>query len=176
MAIIGRGSIASVIDDRDGFIFFACGESNRFEFTQDRADKELLRFCRYLFTDKMLVYFSGLNIYYKDAIKRNDYTEHKLRMEAFVKKQDSYCIIRLGSITWGDNPNTLLNALKRQIELNPDYEGESVYRYLNTKEEIKHWCNMIPEIGKHEMNITGRLVWVPDLVKELKSLKEEITR
>lgn len=166
--IIGTGNIAKIIDDRDGFIFFACGESNRFEFNEDRGAKELYRFAKLVHKKAMLVYFSGLNIYYKDAIKRNDYTEHKLRMEAFVKKQDNYCIIRLGSITWGDNQNTLLNALKRQIELNPDYEGEPVYRYLNTKEEIIHWCNMIPETGKHEMNITGRMVFVPDLVKELK--------
>jgi hypothetical protein len=171
MAIVGSGSIASVIEDREGFTFFACGESNRFEFSQQRAGNEMLRFCRFIHEPTMLVYFSGLNIYYKDSVKRNDYTQHKLNMEAFVKKQDNYCIIRLGSIMWGDNPNTLLNALKSKIKDNPEYLGEPVYRYLNSKEEVAHWCNMIPEKGKHEMNITGRLVFVPDLVKEIKEGK-----
>lgn len=171
--IIGRGNIAKIIDDREGFIFFACGESNRMQFNEDRGAKELYRLVKFIHMNKMLVYFSGLNIYYKDALKRSEYTEHKLRMEAFVKKQENYCIVRLGSITWGDNPNTLVNVLREKTSDNPNYIGEPVFRYLNTKEEIKHWCNMIPEKGKHEMNITGRMVFVPDLINEIKQGKYE---
>jgi hypothetical protein len=150
--ILGRGNIASIIEDRKGFIFFACGESNRNELTH-----------------RMFVYFSGLNIYYQDKIKRNDYTEHKLHVEDCIKASiENYCIIRLGSITWGDNPNTLLNVLKRKVKEDENYIGEPVYRYLNSKEEVRHWCNMVPEKGKHEMNITGRMVFVPDLINEIK--------
>jgi hypothetical protein len=170
--ILGRGNIASIIEDRKGFIFFACGESNRNELTHNRKITEINKLLNIYFSnhpDRMFVYFSGLNIYYQDKIKRNDYTEHKLHVEDCIKASiENYCIIRLGSITWGDNPNTLLNVLKRKVKEDENYIGEPVYRYLNSKEEVRHWCNMVPEKGKHEMNITGRMVFVPDLINEIK--------
>lgn len=168
--IIGRGAIASIIQDREGFIFFAAGESNRFPFTEERGRAEE-REIQDIFINSpksMFVYFSGLNIYYPDG-GRSEYTKHKLRMEALVKGIfPDYCIIRLGSITWGDNPNTLINYIKNKIKETGDCEAKEVYRYLHTKEELQHWFGMIPTSGKHEMNVTGKMVWMPDLVKTLK--------
>lgn len=169
--ILGRGSIASVIPDREGFIFFANGESNRRPLTEELKREEFNRICSYVreSQNSMFVYISGLNIYYKEGDGRSEYTEHKLEMEQHVKNLfPSYCIIRLGSIIWGDNPNTLVNALKTKVANEPNYIGSPVYRYLHTKEELTHWFGMIPRYGKHEMNITGKLTWVPDLVEQIK--------
>lgn len=166
--ILGRGTIASVIQDREGFLFFACGESNRFPLTEERkiAEAKKILACD---RSKMFVYISGLHIYYPDG-GRSEYNSHKLNMESLVKSNfDNYCILRLGSVTWGDNPNTLLNNIKNQIDTTGDCEAKNVYRYLHTKEELSHWFGMIPKNGKHEMNITGQMVWMPDLVKRIKN-------
>lgn len=166
--IIGRGNIASIIPDREGFIFFACGESNRYDLTHERAEKELKRLLK-CDRDKMLVYFSGLNLYYPDVQGRTDYLKHKMWMEAIVRYGfPNYCIMRLGTITWGDNPNSLINYIRRELKEKGECSVRPGYRYINTKEEIQHWINLIPTRGKHEMNITGRMLWVPDLVEMIK--------
>jgi len=116
----------------------------------------------------MFVYISGLNIYYPDG-GRSEYTQHKIDMEYIVKKWfTNYCIFRLGSVTWGDNPNTLLNSIRKQIELTGTCEAKPVYRYLHSKEELTHWFGLIPSSGKHEMNVTGQMVWMPDLIETIK--------
>jgi hypothetical protein len=169
--IIGRGSIASVIPDREGFIFFANGISNRTPLTDEAMNKERQQIMDFIpiSQGKMFVYVSGLNIYYKEGDGRSDYTQHKLNMEDIVKCYfKDYCIFRLGSITWGDNPNTILNYMKREIIKNGTCEAKNVYRYFHTKEELAHWFGMIPTTGKHEMNVTGRTIWVPDLVEMIK--------
>lgn len=167
--ILGRGTIASIIPDREGFLFFACGESNRFPLTLDRKLDERLRIIDCSIKNPgMFVYFSGLNIYYQGD-KREDYTIHKIEMESLVKEHfENYCIFRLGSVTWGDNPNTLVNSIKKQLN-EGNCNPRPVYRYLHTKEELIHWINLIPEKGKHEMNVTGKMVWVPDLVEMIKN-------
>lgn len=169
--ILGTGTIAKIIPDREGFTFFACGESNRFELTDYRKKVERERILAHVDHETMFVYISGLHIYYPDG-GRSAYNEHKLNMEQLVKNNFiNYCIFRLGSVTWGDNPNTLINYIKNQIKLTGDCEAKPVYRYLHTKEELTHWFGMIPTKGKHEMNVTGRIVWVPDLVEQIKKGK-----
>jgi hypothetical protein len=166
--ILGRGTIANIIDDRDDFVFFACGESNRFELTTERAERERMRIleCE---RDKMFVYFSGLNIYYHESQRRGSYTEHKVQMENLVKQTfENYCIFRIGSVTWGNNPNTILNFIKKRIAETGDCDVQNVYRYFHTKKELKHWIANIPKTGKHEMNVTGKMVWIPSLVEKLK--------
>lgn len=162
--VIGRGTISQVIKDRDGFIFYANGCSNRTPLTNEQKAKEFEEVSSYRRTKDMFVYVSGLNIYYSDS----EYTKHKLGMEEFVKNHFSnYCIFRLGSVTWGDNPNTLVNFIKN----NPNAEAQQAYRYLHTKEELAHWFSMIPKQGKHEMNVTGKMVWMPDVIEEIKQGK-----
>ena len=74
--------------------------------------------------------------------------------------------MRIGNITWGDNPNTLVNFLKRDQS-----KVECTYRYLVDKDEFQHWVTMIPKSGQHEMNITGKLTWIPDLINEINERK-----
>lgn len=166
--VLGRGTIAGIIPDRENFIFFACGESNRTELTYAKRRSEAEKILSWQGTDKMFVYFSGLNIYYPDG-GRGEYTQHKLDMECIVRSTfQNYCIFRLGSVTWGDNPNTIINFIKNELKQKGTCEAKPVYRYLHTKHELNHWLTMIPEKGKHEMNVTGQLTWVPDLVEMIK--------
>jgi hypothetical protein len=166
--ILGRGVIASIIEDREGFIFFACGESNRFELTDERRKIEADRILS-CDRSKMFVYFSGLNIYYPEAERRGAYTEHKIEMERLVKENfNDYCIFRIGSVLFGDNPNTIYNHIRNKILGTGSCEVKPVYRYFNTKDEIVHWLGRIPSKGKHEMNVTGKLTWMPDFVEQLK--------
>lgn len=154
--ICGRGDIGKAIEDREGFLFYANGISNRYTITglaKDKEEEEILTHARTL---KMFVYISTLSIYYSESM----YTAHKVMMERIIKQNfRNYCILRIGNITWGDNPNTLLNYLKA----NPDAKREDVTRYLIDKDELNHWIGLIPRTGQHEFNITGKRVNVKTL-------------
>src|SRR3990167_4350739 len=110
--IIGNGDIASVLPDRKDLLYFAAGVSNSSETrgSEYEREKNLL-----LEQDKTkhIVYFSTLAVFYS----KTRYTEHKQYMEYLIKDNfKHWTIIRLGNITWGKNPNTLINYLKSHPE------------------------------------------------------------
>lgn len=159
--IIGRGDIAKEIPDREGFIFYANGSSNRLPLTKGNRSLEFNEVYQQHNTSDMFVYFSTLSIYYPG--ERSEYTEHKIMMEKTIQSFfTNYCIMRIGNIDWGDNPNTLINRLKRDSS-----KVQETYRYILNREEFRHWCGMIPKTGQHIMNVTGKLTWVPDLVNQI---------
>ena len=165
MSIVGRGTIASAINDREGFTFFCAGLSNREPISDRQKQNELNRIWRMNETKRMFVYISSLSVYYADS----EYANHKRNMEKLVTRTfDNYCILRIGNVTFEDtNPNTLINYLKNAINKNEPFEVQDTYRYLVGKEELNHWVGLIPEHGKHEMNITGRMMKVEQIVKEI---------
>ena len=154
--VIGNGDIASVLKevDRDDFTFFASGVSDSSTCESKEFDREidlLLKQDR----NKRLIYFSTLSIYYKT----NCYTDHKKYMEFVIGKEfKRNCIVRLGNITWGSNPNTIINYFKNH----PEAEVQDGYRYLIDKEEFIHWIKMIPPFNT-EMNITGKLTSIKEI-------------
>lgn len=149
--IIGNGDIASVLTDREDFTFFACGVSDSSERSEKEFNREIFKLLEQD-PNKRLVYFSSLSIYYKDT----PYTRHKRKIENIIKAGfEKYCIIRIGNITWGKNPNTILNHFKN----NPNAEIQEGYRYLIEKEEFLHWINLIPNFNT-EMNLTGTLTTI----------------
>ena len=155
--IIGNGDIASVLPNKRGLLFFASGVSNSRE-TRESEYKREENLLKEQSSYKHLVYFSSLSIFYAN----NRYTKHKLNMEGYVKAWfNKYTIIRLGNITWGKNPHTLINYLRAH----PKAKIENVYRYIIDKEEFLHWINLIPDWDV-EMNLTGRMMKVKDIVKE----------
>lgn len=169
--VIGRGDIASVLPDREGFTFFASGFANRTPFNQEEKNKEVRKVMAHFNkmaneeTGGMFVYISSLSIYYA----HNEYTRHKHFMESVVAYHFPHCcILRIGNIIWGSNPNTLINSLTHKIKNNLPYETQDAYRYLIDEEELVHWCNLIPKTGKHEMNVTGRRMKVSEIVEEIK--------
>lgn len=151
--IFGSGSIASALTVKEGFTLFACGVSNSLCTDQKEFDRErsTLRKAHNFNRENRMVYFSTLSIYEKDS----PYTRHKLYQEEWIRyKCKKYCIVRVGNITWGDNPNTIINTFKRQIEKGEASRIDEGFKYLCTKDEFQYWINLIPDFNT-EMNITG---------------------
>jgi len=163
MSIIGKGDIASVLKDRKGFTFFASGVSNSSETKESEFNKEIDLLAKQDFSSH-LIYFSSLCVFYLDT----PYARHKMEMEMEVKSSfDRYTIMRLGNITWGNNPNTIINFLKNKIKNNEPYKIQDTQRYIIGKEEFLHWINLIPE-WSCEMNITGELLTINEIIRRIK--------
>jgi hypothetical protein len=159
--IVGHGDIASVLKDRDDIIYFASGVSNSNETRWSEFKRE---FDLVMLQSGHLVYFSSLCVFYSDTL----YAEHKRKMEKIIKRTfENYTIVRLGNITWGDNPNTIINFLRNKIKNNEPFEVQNTQRYVIGKEEFLHWVDLIPE-WSCEMNITGQLLTITEIVRRIK--------
>jgi UDP-2-acetamido-2,6-beta-L-arabino-hexul-4-ose reductase len=149
--IIGRGNIASVIEDRDNVTFFAAGvsDSGCTDKTQFSREVDLL-----FRQDRKthLVYFSSLSIYHT----KNAYNTHKKYMEDLVREYfNSSTIFRIEVIAWGKNPTTIHNVFRRKLEAGEPVTIQDTYRYVLQKEEFQRWLKLIPVGEKHEMNVLG---------------------
>lgn len=153
--IIGNGDIASALTDRPDRLYFASGVSN----SQCTDEKEYKRERDLLLDqrrDLRIVYFSSLSIFYSNS----RYAQHKLDMEAMVKENfPEWNIVRLGNISWGTNPNTLINYLKDH----PKAEIQNVYRYICDLDEFQYWVGMIPG-WNCEINVPGKRLKVKEIV------------
>lgn len=170
--IVGHGDIASVLTDREDRVYFASGVSNSQETRESEYQREIDLFLTLLQGPsisplhpprrKHVVYFSSLCIFYSDS----RYAQHKKKMEKLVRDLFKfYTIIRMGNITWGTNPFTLINFIKNKIRSRELFEIQDVYRYVVDKDEFLYWIDMIPE-WSCEINIVGRRMKVKDIVKE----------
>lgn len=162
MTIVGNGDIARAIPahlDRADWCWFASGVSFSGETRREAFDREW-----HLLTKQPhrlhLVYFSTLSIFYADS----PYTRHKLGMETVVRERFmDHTIVRLGNITWGDNPRTLINTLQRRAFQGLPLDIQPVYRYVCDRDEFQHWLGMIPD-WPCEMNIPGQRLTVQQIV------------
>jgi hypothetical protein len=172
--IIGHGDIAGVLPQRDDVTFFAAGVSNSRETNPANFRRELDLLLQQP-RDRLLVYFSTLSIFYADS----PYIRHKKNMEHAVKEHfPGYAIVRLGNITWGANPHTLLNFFAHCIRNNQPFEIRDEYRHLLTKADFLFWLDKIPVPGQTEMSITGKRMLVRDIAARLRdgSLLEYLER
>lgn len=160
--IVGKGDIASILNDREGAIFFASGvskstETNESEFWReiellDKQDKS-----------KCIFYFSSIAI--DDITKNNDYLAHKRKMELFIKSNfENYNIIRIGNITWGNNPNTFINYIKNKIKKGEPVEIKDEFKYLIDKEQLILLTDNLPLIGQNTISVFGRMAKVKELI------------
>lgn len=166
MAIIGKGSLAKLLNDRDGFVFFASGLSNSqmqwdIQKTKEEGTRLGEEFGRSSARGEMFVYFSSISIFTHDT----PYTKHKLWIESVLKiiaKTGNwpYTIIRLGNIWECTNPNTFINAYKA----NP-YEPRDEYKYMISKEQLNFITDNLPATGQHEISIFGDLLKVSECLK-----------
>jgi len=165
--IIGDGDVAKALSelivDKD-FLFFASGVSNSKELRESeyQREKDLL-----LSQDenKHIVYFSSLSIFY--ATER--YQQHKIEMERIIKNTFyRYTIIRIGNISWGSNPNTIINFFKNKIKNNEPFEIQDTFRHIIDKKEFLYWISMIPS-WSCEMNCPGRMLTVKQIVKNIRT-------
>lgn len=161
MTIIGHGDIASVLVDRPELLFFASGVSNSSETREGEYAREagLL-----LGQDPAahVVYFSSLSVFYAQG----RYQRHKRQMEQYVKGHfRRWCIVRLGTVTWGDNPHLLINHLRAQQAAGLRLDIQDTWRWVIGKSEFLDWMNMIPD-WSCEMNITGTMMSISQIVDE----------
>ena len=162
--IVGNGDIAKALIDRPDRLYFASGVSNSQETRESeyQREKDLL-----LKQDKHqhIVYFGSLCIFYSDT----RYAKHKREMEELVKKTfPHYTIMRMGNITWGDNPHTLINFLRGKVARGEPFKIRDVTRYIIEKPEFLHWINLIPK-WNCEMNVTGRRMAELEIFREFVS-------
>lgn len=160
--ILGKGDIASVLTDREDRLYFACGVSNSRETRESEYQREIDLL---MSQDKKrhLVYFGSLSIFYTDT----RYAQHKRRMENLIKGNfRRYTIVRIGNITWGSNPNTIINFFRNELKAGRELVIKDAYRYVVDKEEFLYWINMIPD-WNCEMNVTGRRMSIKQIVEEL---------
>lgn len=151
--IIGNGDIASILPESD-LLFFASGVSN----SQETRDKPYVRELNLLLKQsvkKHIVYFSSMSVFYSDS----KYAQHKRNMEMVVKLYfPKYTIVRLGNITWGKNPHTLLNYLRDH----PEAEIRDEVRYVIDQEEFLYWIGLIPD-WSCEMNLPGKIMTIQEI-------------
>lgn len=168
--IIGKGSIAKLLNDREGFLFFASGvsdssigcETNRNEATQ-REGKMLFNWLASANTEKlMLVYFSTISKFHNETF----YILHKRKMEVMIRELgENYTILNLGNVWECTNPNTFINAYKRQ-----PYEPRDEWKYMISKKQLNFITDNLPRTGQHEISVFGEMLKAAQCVKNTEYL------
>jgi hypothetical protein len=165
--IIGKGSVASVLEDRDDLVFFASGVSNS-SCTDEKEYEREFNLLKIVPTDKHVVYFSNLGIYYK----QDRYTQHKCDVEEYIRNNyKSYTIVRIEVCEWVKTPNTILNVFKRQLAEGIEPKIQDTTRYVLSLDEFLYWVKMIQSGVRNEMNILGRKLTIAQIVEEIKQNK-----
>ena len=162
--IIGRGDIASVLNDREDVTFFVSGVSN----SNETRDSEFMREMELLDKQdrtKCLFYFSSISVDDTEKVGSNKYLQHKLRMEMFIKSNfENYNIIRIGNITWGNNPNTFINYIKNKKSKGEVVEIKDEYKYIINKEQLVMLTSNLPLVGQTTLCVFSRMAKVAELV------------
>lgn len=165
--VIGNGSIAQVLPDREDVIFFASGVSNSSCIDEKEYEREF-NLLRTVPLDSHIVYFSGLGIYYKN----DRYTQHKREIENYIRDSfNTYTIVRIEVCEWVKTPNTILNFFKTQLKNGIEPQIQDTTRYVLSLEEFLYWINRIQSGVKNEMNILGRKLTIKQIVEEIKQNK-----
>lgn len=160
--IVGHGDIAQVLQDVDkDVLFFASGVSNSLETRESeyQREKDLLSVQD---DSRRIVYFGSLSIFYDDT----RYAQHKREMEQLVREHfPQHCIFRIGNITWGENPHTLINTLRTRVDNQEPILIRDVDRYVVELDEFLHWIDLIPEDFNCDINVPGNRLKVREIVK-----------
>lgn len=165
--IIGNGSIAKLLNDREGFVFFASGESNSSALSMAGRIREHGLLGEWLGKSgnrSMFVYFSTISVFTNDSF----YVKHKRNVEETIKEccapyDWNYTIIRLGNVWECTNPNTFINAYNRE-----PYEPRDEYKFMISKEQLNFITDNLPRTGKHEISIFGEMLKVKDCLERAK--------
>jgi hypothetical protein len=160
--IIGRGDIASILNDREGAIFFASGVSKSTEIKESEFKREIELLDKQDKT-KCLFYFSTIAL--DDLSKNSEYHNHKRKMESLIKSNfKNYNIIRIGNITWGSNPNTFINYIKNKKSKGEPVEIKDEYKYVIDKEQLLLLTDNLPLTGQNTICVFGKMAKVAELI------------
>ena len=161
--IVGKGDISSILNDREGAIFFASGVSKSTETNESEFWREIELLDKQDRT-KCLFYFSSITLDDMSKIG-NQYLTHKRRMELLVKSNfENYNIIRIGNITWGNNPNTFINYIRNKIKNGEPVEIKDEFKYLIDKEQLLLLTDNLPLVGQNTISVFGRMAKVNELI------------
>jgi hypothetical protein len=162
--IVGRGDIASILNDREGVIFFASGVSNSLEKRESEYEREYKLLSEQDKT-KCIFYISSITIDNKEKFETSRYLQHKKQMEDYIKSNfKNYNIIRIGNITWGNNPNTFLNYIKNKIKNNESFFISDEYKFMINKEQLLLLTDNLPLNSQNQISVFGQMVKVKDLI------------
>jgi hypothetical protein len=162
--IIGKGDIASIINDRKEALFFTSGVSN----SNETRDSEFLREIELLNKQdksKCIFYFSSISVDDAFKVTTNKYLQHKIKMETLIKTNfQNYNIIRIGNILWGNNPNTFLNYIRNRMKKGEPILIKDEYKFVINKEQILLLTDNLPLVGQNTISIFGKMAKVNELI------------
>jgi hypothetical protein len=162
--IIGNGDIASVLNDREGVIFFVSGVSNSNEIRESEFMREIELLNKQDKT-KCLFYISSISVDDKEKLSSNRYLQHKLQMEELIKLNfKNYNIIRIGNIIWGTNPNTFINYIKNKKSKGEPVQIKDEYKYIIDRDQLVMLTDNLPLNGQNTLCVFGRMAKVSELV------------
>lgn len=165
--IVGNGSIAKVLKDRNDLIFFASGVSDSSCIDEQKYKREF-DLIKTMPIDQHIVYFSNLGIYYKN----DRYTQHKINIEEYIRDNfKSYTIVRIEVCEWVTTPNTILNVFKAQLNQGLEPIIQDTTRYVLSLKEFLYWIDLIRPGVRNEMNILGRKLTIAEIIEEIKQHK-----
>lgn len=167
--VIGKGDIAQQLwrVDKPFVTFFASGVSNSRQEDEKEYEREIALLMKQP-KDQHLVYFSSLCIYYSQS----RYAQHKAQVERLIKDSfQTYTIVRLGNITWGRNPNTIINYFRGQHYKKKEPRIEEGHRFVITESEFCYWMQHLPIGIKNEMNIPGEMVSINEIWRRVQDGK-----
>jgi hypothetical protein len=146
--------------DREDVTFFASGVSNSKETRHEAFRREWNLLAFDVCCSTHLVYFSSLSIYYSNS----DYTAHKQGMESEIQRMfKTFSIFRIGNISWGNNPSTIINYFKAQHAAGRTPELRDEYRHVISKPEFIYWIKKINLNVRDFINIPGEFIHVNEI-------------
>jgi hypothetical protein len=160
--IVGNGSLAKLLKDREGAILFASGVGDSLCADSDEFYREehlLIRIALNNETQKCLFYFSSI----VNDLYLSPYYIHKRRMELVVKNTcENYNIIRVGNIWECTNPNTFRNAIKAKQAKGEPVEIRDEFKYMIHADQLNMVVQGLPLTGKNEISVFGEMLKVKD--------------
>lgn len=160
--IIGNGHIASAIENRKGFLFFASGvsDSSCNDYRQFEREVILLKQI-YIPLSLTIVYFSSINIFDKDT----PYYQHKMEMEARIRAYfKNYWIIRIGNIDWDTKPTIFYNYLREKKRKGEPFEIRDEWKYMLNKDTFRAVIAGLTPTGRNEICIFSEMKKVKDVI------------
>jgi hypothetical protein len=162
--IIGRGDIASILNDREGAIFFVSGVSNSLEKRESEYEREYKLLSEQDKT-KCIFYISSITIDNKEKFEISRYLQHKKQIEDYIKSSfKNYNIIRIGNISWGSNPNTFLNYIKSKVKNNESFFISDEYKFMINEKQLLSLTDNLPIDSQNQISVFGQMVKVKDLI------------
>ena len=164
--IIGHGSLAKLLQDRDGAIFFCSGVGNSgCKDENNEFAKEIHALASLKGSNECLFYFSSINALYTES----DYMAHKRLCEDLVLRDfDNVNVIRIGNIWECTNPHTFINAIRAWKENGDEFIIRDEMKYMISAKTLNTICQALPLEGKTEISVFEEMLTVKDCLKRVK--------